>query len=178
MKTTHYRTVIAWFKRLDDFKSRFAPKYTHIDPRPTVRRKHPLPKSALIDKSFVPRTIPNYNLSNENLTDCMPDTTSQIPSGLHCHLLALQSSDTFCPDSITLDDHVVIADTGCTMASSCDICDFEPDTYTAAQNVTLHGITSGLTVAGIGYVNWTFTDTHGSLVTMRIHAIHVPGLSV
>jgi len=64
------------------------------------------------------------------------------------------------------------------MASSCDICDFEPDTYTATQNVTLHGITSSLTVAGIGYVNWTFTDTHGSPVTMRIHAIHVPGLSV
>jgi len=64
------------------------------------------------------------------------------------------------------------------MASSGDICDFEPDTYTAAQDVTLHGISSGLLVTGIGYVNWTCTDTIGKPVTLCIHAIHIPGLAI
>jgi len=64
------------------------------------------------------------------------------------------------------------------MVSSCNICDFKPETYTAAQNVTLHGISSGLTIAGIGYVNWTFIDTQELPMTMCIYAIYIPSLVI
>jgi len=80
--------------------------------------------------------------------------------------------------SLTSDNFPVIVDSGCTIAASGDLDNFEPLSYTAAQNVTLHGISAGLKVAGIGYDNWTFTDQQNKPVTMRLHAIHVPGLAV
>jgi len=72
---------------------------------------------------------------------------------LPCHLLALQGSDHFKFTSITSDDFPVIIDSGCTIAASGNLNDFEPSLYTAAQNVTLHGIFPSLQVAGISYVN-------------------------
>jgi len=97
---------------------------------------------------------------------------------LPCHFLTLQGSKKFHSESLTSDDFLVIVDSSCTIAASGDLDDFEPATYTAAQNVTLQGISAGLSVAGIGYVNWTFFDQQNKPVTMRLHAIHVPGLAV
>jgi len=178
MKTTHYCMIITWFKHLDDFKNCITPKFTQINPPPHVHCPCPLSTSEQLDKSFVPCYIPHYNLASKYLP-CWVQDGSPIPlSKFCCHLLALQGSDTFSPELIKSDDHIVVADTRCTMASSGDLCNFKPDTYTAVQNIMLHGITSRLSVTGIGYVNWTFSDTHGKPITMHVHAIHVPGLVI
>jgi len=80
--------------------------------------------------------------------------------------------------SFTSSDFPVIVDSGCTITATRDIDDFKPSSYTAAQNVTLHGISAGLTIAGIGYLNWTFHNHKNEPVTLHLHTIHVSGLPV
>ena len=95
---------------------------------------------------------------------------------LYSHLLALQSSGDFEQESITSDDVLVLVDSGCSIAASPDLEDFDPGSYVPAENVQLKGITSGLSVHGIGYVTWTFDDTNNVPVPIRLRCIHVPGL--
>jgi len=167
MKMTHSRTIVAWFRHIYTFRQCVVPPY--VRPRAFLAHSRRTSiKSFPNFKSFIPHSVPSYIAS--------PAPFSSIV--LSCNLLALQGSDQFHSTSLTSDDFPIIVDSGCTIAASGDLNDFEPSSYTAAQNVTLRGISAGLEVAGIGYINWTFTDQHNKPVTMRLHAIHVPGLAV
>ncbi len=119
-------------------------------------------------KLFIPHTTPSYSASSASFSSMV------IP----CNLLALQGSDHFNSTSLTSDNFPVIVDSGCTIAASSDLDDFKLLSYTATQNITLRCISADLQVAGIGYINWTFTDQQNKPTTMHLHTIHIPGLAV
>jgi len=108
----------------------------------------------------------------------MHASSTSILFSLTCHFLALQGSNSVIYVSFTSDDFPVIVDSGCTIASTSDINDFKLSSYTAAQNITLCGISAGLTIVGIGYLNWTFHNHKNEPDTLCLHAIHIPGLNI
>ena len=76
---------------------------------------------------------------------------------------------------ITLDDNVVILDSGCSIAITPDASDFIDGTY-AVQDNQISGIGSGLHSLGIGEVNWIFSDKDNKPVTMKLTCLHVPNI--
>jgi len=139
MKTTHSQTIIAWFRRIYTFQQCLVLPY--VCPRAFLAHsKHTSTKSFPHCKSFIPHMVPSY------LASLAPFSSMVIL----CNLLALQGSDHFHSTSLTSDNFPIIVDSGCTIAASGDLDDFEPSSYTTAQNVTLRGISAGLEVASIG----------------------------
>ena len=66
---------------------------------------------------------------------------------------------------VTLDDLLIVLDSGCTCTISFDKHDFVGPIH-SVKFVELKGIASGLQVEGIGTVNWTFLSDNGSHVTV------------
>jgi len=62
-----------------------------------------------------------------------------------------QGFDSIASASFTSNNFQVSIDFGCTIAATGDTDDFEPSSFTAAQNISLHGISAGLTVAIIWF---------------------------
>jgi len=52
-------------------------------------------------------------------------------------------------------------------------------TYSPTESCILHGILSGLQIAGTGTLRWTITDNNGHDITMYLHnSLHVPDTPV
>jgi len=157
MKTTHSRAIIHQVRRNYAFQCCSSQWLLHPCYQPFCSHQSLLP--FFCHNSFVPHHVPSHTL-------------------LLCHFLALKGSDNIASTSFTSDNFPVVIDSGCTIAATGDINDFKPSSYTATQNVTLRGISAGLSVAGIGYLNWAFHDHKNEPVMLCLHAIHVPGLHV
>jgi hypothetical protein len=74
---------------------------------------------------------------------------------------------------VTSDDLLVVLDSGCTCAITFDKSDFVGP-IRPVQNVELKGISSGLQVAGVGQVHWTFLNEFGHRATMQLTCLYVP----
>jgi len=132
MKTTHSHAIVYQVRCSYAFWHCPAQQLIHPCYQPFHSHQSLLP--FFHHKSFVPQHVPTHSL-------------------LLCHFLTLQGSYNVASSSFTSDNFPVIVDSGCTIAATGDIDDFELSSYTAAQNVTLCGIFAGLSVAGIGYLN-------------------------
>jgi hypothetical protein len=107
-------------------------------------------------------------------THYQPETNGYGPKNSH-HAICLAAStpymfpETFLPTTIML-----IIDTGASISISNNKADFiEPSI--PVQPTLLQGIASGLTVQGIGTVQYTFTDETGSNVTVHLpNTLYVP----
>jgi len=141
-----------------------------------VQHPHLLSKKDPIGKSFVPHLTPSHNSSALPYLHWVM-LNQMVPINDFCsYLFAFEGSASISSANSTLDDFLVVADTGCSITCTNDINDFEPNTYTTAHLWTLMGIASGLIIAGTGYVNWNFHDTNGQPVTIQTHVVHVPDI--
>jgi len=136
--------------------------------------------ASLLPTFFVPIAplFHSFAISHLFLNMFLHISSPSLPSLLLCHFLALHRSNSVTSASFTSNDFPAIVDSACTIAATGDIDDFKPSSYTAAQNITLCGISAGLTVAGIENLNWTFHNHKNEWVTLHLHAIHVPGLHI
>jgi hypothetical protein len=74
---------------------------------------------------------------------------------------------------IMSDDMLVVLDSGCTCAITFDKSDFIGP-IRPVQDVELMGISSGLKVAGVGQVIWTFLDENLHRVQIPLTCLYVP----
>jgi hypothetical protein len=88
-------------------------------------------------------------------------------------LFALHSDFAKGTTSITSDDMLIVLDSGCTCAITFDKSDFVGP-IRPVQDVELKGISSGLQVAGIGQVIWTFLNEHNHCVQIPLTCLYVP----
>jgi hypothetical protein len=169
MKTFYNEAAILWHQQILEHNTRADPiKYR---PQPTNLSKAWRNKTESLSERFhprdVPKLVPSYN----------PNTVRNTAYGTtqRALLFALKagSDPNFTP--ITSDDHVVILDSGCSIAITPDLSDFIDGTY-ASQAHNISGIGSGLQSHGIGEVSWTFQDRDNKPVTMKLTCLHVPDI--
>ena len=118
-------------------------------------------------KRLIPHSVPNYN--SNSLFD---EHSAKIKrAALYC---AFQSGNpSYNP--LTSDDLMIVLDSGCSIAMTPNEEDFIHGTY-AIDTTTVNGIGSGLQAIGIGDAEWTFEDTNGSPITIRLRCLHVPDI--
>jgi hypothetical protein len=82
------------------------------------------------------------------------------------------------PFSLLGDALPIIADSGCTMASSFDPLDFEGDIIPMASGTSMQGIGTAVTIAGRGTIKWTVIDDSGTSRVIRTPGYYVPDMQV
>jgi hypothetical protein len=82
------------------------------------------------------------------------------------------------PFSLLGDALPIIADTGCTMASSFDPLDFEGDIIPMASGTRMQGIGAAVTIQGRGTIKWTVIDDNGTSRVIRTPGYYVPAMHV
>jgi hypothetical protein len=92
---------------------------------------------------------------------------------IHAMLFTLHSDFAEGTTPITSDDMLVILDSGCTCAITFDKSDFIGPIH-PVQDVELMGISSGLKVAGVGQVIWTFLDENLHRVQIPLTCLYIP----
>ena len=79
--------------------------------------------------------------------------------------------------AITSDDFMVILNSGCTCAISFNKHDFVGP-ICPVQFIELKGIASGLSVQGVGQVQWTFLNEQGQHICLQITCLYVSQASI
>jgi hypothetical protein len=92
-----------------------------------------------------------------------------------CHLSAwhMTMNNNFCLMNFSPGGNAICVDTGATCCISNNKADFI--NYTSSHNKVLHGIGTGLSIAGSGTLRWCILDNSGDEVDLYIHnCLHVP----
>jgi hypothetical protein len=100
----------------------------------------------------------------------MPPTAAQRPI-MTTPLLSYDG-----PFSLLGDALPIIADTGCTMASSFDPLGFEGDIIPMASGTRMQGIGAAVTIQGRGAIKWTVIDDNGTSRVIRTPGYYVPAM--
>ena len=116
-------------------------------------------------KMDIPIPAPDFNPSAQVLS-------FQQAKDYRVMLFALHTNYSEGTAPVTLDDLLVVLDSGCTCAISFDKQDFVGLIH-PVQFVELKGITSGLQVKGIGTVDWTFLSNNGPHVPISLTCLYV-----
>jgi len=115
----------------------------------------------------MPRFVPSFNDAASVLDETNKARRLQT-------LQALQAAFEIDTPSITSDDVMICLDSGCSIAITNDVLDFQGP-LRRTQHATLNGIASGLMIAGIGQLQWTFLDVDGVKVKVPLLGLYVPG---
>jgi hypothetical protein len=116
--------------------------------------------------AFAAPASPTTTTSNDN-TD--PELRSRLAKMLENGPLHLLGEDTLS----------IIADTGCTMASSFDPLDFEGPIIPIYPVTRMQGIIGAtVEIRGRGTIKWTVIDDSGTTRVIRTQGFYVPGMNV
>ncbi len=165
MKTSHARIIVEWHQSIHNLRKVLHP-HLFRQPRPVVRRTHPLSSSEHVSRDSVPRSVPCFNPTFQVLPN-------ESASDIRAYLFALSTSYDNEYTAITSDDEFVVLDSACSIAITNNFNDFDTTTF-QVQDHTISGIASGLAAKGIGTAIWQFTDTEGNQAKIPIQCLYVP----
>jgi hypothetical protein len=115
-------------------------------------------------------------IDHKNLMVNGPTTPTQL---LTDDTLAMLASDPYAFISIGSEKRqAVIFDTGASLGITFDEKDFDGPLTIPEGDLRLGGMASGLKIAGLGPVTWTFRTSDGTDLQIRSQCYHVPGATV
>jgi hypothetical protein len=134
-----------------------------------IHSPKPVSYSLRPKKDDIPILAPNFNRYARTLP-------FHQAAELRAMLFALHSDFAEGTAPITSDDMLVILDSGCTCAITFDKSDFVGP-IRPVQDVELKGMSSGLEVAGVGQVIWTFLNEFHQKVHIPLTCLYVPDVT-